>query len=1535
MHRLSIRFLPLILLLLVPGIAQMEEGSTTFTLSTDRTFGLGEKARVRLWGRGFQKLQFRLYKVKDVEKFFRNLDDPNQFGGQSHRPVRALTTLEKYHRWKAGSRAAFRNVFRRQFPQDSREVIRASLVRSQEAQRLASRKAGPSAVTEYADIPVLNQQQLVATWEQPFQVARDWESAQVDVDTKERGVYLVEATDGKLQAYTIVCVTDLVMLTKTSSSGILARVVDRKSGQPVVDAEIAGWSNHQEVLRTKPDTTGLADLRPKLGKTQEGLDRNLMLLAIRGNDYAPLPVGEWQLRQSAGDPTLTAYVYTDRPVYRPGHQMRFKAVLRQVRPLGFDLPLAAPVEVTVEDPEGKEVLKRSLLPNSVGSVKGELTLSETTALGYYSVSVRSGENYAGNTGFHVEEYRKPEYEVRVTPGSVRVLQGETVRATIQARYYFGEPVPGAKVKYVVHRSRYWPPWYDQDEEDESSSTDAQDEYLANEQMLEQEGKLDANGMLNVEFASEKTGYDLRYRIEARVTDEANREVSGTGWITATRARFYVRVDPDRYVYDSGQQANLKVETKDYDGKAVPDIAFEAKLKKKGNVIATTSGRTDANGLGTASLPVTSGSLEAQVIAKDVDGRTTESTSHLWVSGVSGLYADWGQQQRIEIISDKKSYKAGERARLLIVTGVPAASIWLTAESSGVIFSKVVNAKGPTATLEVPIEDSYAPNIYVSATVVRDGQLYSGLKSLKVPPVAQKLDVSVKASKSQFQPGEKGTYTIEAKDAAGRPADTEVSLGVVDEAIYAIRRESVQDITQFFYGRRFSGVQTTTSLHYMFSGSSGKRRMELAMSFSKPRLAQLKPEKFVDPRVRKAFPDTLYWLADVRTGASGRAVVPVEFPDALTTWRATARGITADTRVGSAVDKTIVRKNVILRLTTPRFFMQGDEVTIAAIVQNYLASDKTVRVSLEAKGLELIDGGTRDVTVPSRGVQQVLYKVRANAPGSAVLLGKALTDEESDALELTVPVNPYGVKLSESRTGLLDSGTTAETELRFPDDSNPASRMVEITVSPSVAGTMFSALDYLLTFPYGCTEQTMSSFLPNVIVSQATKVLGIKAGVNEAEALRKTRAGLERLYSYQHEDGGWGWWQTDDSSVFMTAYVVSGLAQARAAGYTLKSNSLESAATWLKTELPKTKEKPAQDLLAYVAYALSLAGQPHAPLLDSVWSQRSELSASGAALLGLALGDSAKKQELAQRLAREARSTDREAWWEVKTDTLLGIDVATTPEATAFVLKFLVSQAPDSDLLPKAALYLMTHRDQGYYWSSTKQTAMVIFGLTDYLKASKELQPDYTATVTLNGQNLGSRQITTPEPWTIRVPGNGLEKVVVTKSAAGRLYWSAQSTYYSTAEKLTSSGSSAPAISREYFRLQPDKQGDKVVHRLIPLEGALAKGDVVAVRLKLRGNGGQYLLTEDPIPSGSEFVSRDDLYDLAEKPDWWSRWSARRELHDDRMALFQRWMLKEGSDQTYLLKITNSGKFRVPPARVSPMYQPGIFATSESRVLEVQ
>lgn len=1533
-----------LLALAAAGLCQ-PEADPYFSLSSFKTWSSGGKPTVSLNSWEVEALEFRVYRVNDPVRFFEQIENPHNFGGHGPRPPHDTTLLERLRDWKHGTRANIRRGLRAQFTESPSAHIDKLL--PHEAGSAGERPLAAENAQRFAAAPILNSQQLVLRFQQPIRAHSRWESQTVPVPVRDPGVFLVEAVHGDLRAYTILIVGDVALITKVAGGRIVNFVADRSTGEPVRGAEI--WMLTRDgKTKSKFETgaDGLAEFPPPAGHPDD-----LRLLAHAGRGWAVNTLSSYDF--AGAREAWTGYVYTDRPVYRPGHTVHFKAVLRLRTATGYDIPAGQPLSVEIQDPEQKPVYKKSLAATAAGTIHDEFDLPASAALGNYFIQIRSADEAFMSGNFEVEEYKKPEYEVRVTPAKPRVLQGESAEATIEARYFFGEPVAGAKVKYAVYRSRYYfPLWYEPDDEeggdDSSASADAADTDFGDEQILEQDGVLDADGKLTIRFDTTLSprANDYRYRIEARITDESRREITGRNAVVATYGSYLLNVQPDRYFVEPGANIGISIEARDYDARPVRArihvelLHYDPRRPDKYEVRASKDVETSEAGLAPTdfTMPAQGGTYRIRATSHTPENRDVRDESYLWVSG--GAWPDsGGDRKTVQIVPDKKRYSPGDTAHVMIVAGEPNTPVYVTIEGRDLRARKLLRSSGATAVFDVPITAQDEPGLYVGAQFLRKGSLYSSVKYLRIPPDDHKLAIAIATDKPQYLPGEKAQYTLQVNDAAGHPVPrAELSLGVVDEAIYSIRRDTTQDPLSFFFGHEWNRVRTEDSMNFYFNGEAGKRRMQLAQLRPPSRLAQLKPERLVQPKVRKAFPDTAFWAADLTTDASGRARARIDFPDSLTTWRATARAVTPDTKVGAAVAKTIVRKNLILRLAVPRFFMQGDEVTISALVHNYLATQKTARISLDMTGLDVLDGATKDVPIPSRGEVRVDWRVRAQKVRSATVTGKALTDQESDALELTLPVNIPGVKLGESRGGVAPAGQTAVFDIGFPAKVQPGSRTLAVRVSPSIAGSLFSAVEYLTTFPYGCVEQTMSSFLPNIVVTRAVSELGIPANLEKADVQAKIRAGLDRLYNFQHEDGGWGWWESDESHPFMTAYVVAGLTQAKAAGVQIDQDRVDRGTEWVRKAL---REDPrlAADLRAYMAWAI--ADKETALALND---DRDHLSAYGLAMLGLTLQSAGDPHAaaIASALESAAQQDAEQAWWPAARDPMLDFAADVTPETTAYAVKFLSSQRPQSPLLPKAALWLMNHRSQGWWWSTTKQTAMVIYGLTDYLKTTGELHPNLTATVFVNDQPVLTRTFDTAAA--IDVPelaldesrlNPGSNRVRIQTTGSGRLYYSARAEYFSTEEKVERTGSVALNLLRDYYRLTPSKTGDKIVWDLAPLNGPAAGGDILAVRLTVTGTDWRYVMLEDPIPAGTEFIERDSAYELKQRPPWWEYFFTRRELHDDRMAIFQTWMPAGQHQCFYLLKVVNPGLFQVSPARIGPMYQPGVMATTESRRLEVK
>jgi uncharacterized protein YfaS (alpha-2-macroglobulin family) len=577
----------------------------------------------------------------------------------------------------------------------------------------------------------------------------------------------------------------------------------------------------------------------------------------------------------------------------------------------------------------------------------------------------------------------------------------------------------------------------------------------------------------------------------------------------------------------------------------------------------------------------------------------------------------------------------------------------------------------------------------------------------------------------------------------------------------------------------------------------------------------------------------------------------------------------------------------------------------------------------------------------------VWRLRASQVGTARLTASAITDVESDALELSFPVEPAGVAKTLQQSGVISqSGSASETKIVFPANTDPAAHTLHVEVSSSIAGSLIPALNYLTSYPYGCTEQTMSSYLPDVIVAGTLKQLQLSGGVDRDDLNAKMQAGLERLRDYQHDDGGWGWWKEDESRVYMTAYVVSGVGQgAQITPLTSEQSAMLVRGKTYLQGLLADHPKMRPELRAAVVYALAEAGEGDlGTALDAQWSRRSDFQPEALAMTGLAMlkVHDARATKIASLLESKAVRQGELVSWKGSYVPMLDADYTNDSEATAYVVRLLSRVDPGSALLGGAAQWLMLQRTGGVWWDSTEQTAMVLFGLADYLAASHELDSDFTAEVLVNGRSMGQHHFTAADAQSgaallvdvsaqLAVGGNDVQ--IVRRGGNGRIYWSARGTYYSTDKKDVQAGTISLNLTRDYYRLQPVQKDGKVVYSLQPLHGTAQIGDVLAVHEAISGTPMRYLLLEDPIPAGAEFIQNEESYPIDQRPYGWMDWFTRREFHDDHAAFF-------ASDFTgrqeifYLIRVVNPGNFQISPASVQPMYQPGIQATSDAQQLQV-
>ena len=1569
-------------------------GKPFFSLASNSTFATTDRARLWLNYRNISEIDFRIYRVHDPVKFFRQLENPHQVGEEEKAEIqtdyhRTPTLLEKAHALKSWIYSSVKDYVRAQIKRESRRLFNQRFRASEIASRV------PLNVADYARVPLLNPDQLVSAWREKLPpLADEYDRRMIPLGKREPGVYLIEAVNNGLRAYSVAIITDLTLVQKRSQNEVLVYAVNRKSGAPRegVSVEVvrgketlaSGTTNAQGIFKSviKPSGAGeqAADSSASAAVTDETANDSYLVMASEQENFAISDLDSLNFSAEGEEfdgasQNVVGYIYTDRPVYRPNQKVYFKGILRRLVDNSYKVVEDRGVNVTIEDPSGGKLFEGELPLSSRGTFSGEVEIGDEAPLGYYRIITHAGLAEASGN-FQVEEYKKPEYKVKVSTPKDFVQVGGKTKFTVEARYFFGSPVRDAEVKYYIYRSRYYAGWWsdDAEAEDEIGEDPTRDEgddgyYYGSDMIDEGAGTTDAKGRMEIEFDvpehDEKDAWDYTYRIEAQVTDASRRMMSGQTSFVGTRGSTIAYATPEHYIYAEGDTAKIQVKTSDYAGHAVAAKVtlrfFERsweKIKRKSEYNdeeyedyevrerELSSAELATNAQGEASydyLANSPGNIFIKTVISE-NGRTIVSDGgSLWVSDSQNQWSDSNYENdgSIKLVPDKKSYKPGETARVLVMLPTDKVHLLVTTELASVMTESEVDALGRTLVLNVRIESRFEPNVYLNVAYVKDNDLYTGKQNLNVPARDKMLRLEIIPNKKEYKPRETASYTILAHNADGTPAsNAEVSLGVVDESIYSIMPESAGDIRREFYGHRYDEVQTSLAVNYSFTGYAGDKPVELAQNKPSYQLADFKNESEpVDPAVRRKFKDTAFWQPDVITGADGRATVKVELPDNLTTWRTTARAVTADTSVGVSVRKVVARKDLIMRIEAPRFLTAGDTVTISGIVHNFTKASKQTQASLAVNGAQLLDPSLRTFTIPSQSERRVDWRISAAQAGELKLLAKALTDKESDAVEVPLEIVPRGLEQTKAASAAFADGSDEQSfALDMPADADPNVRLLRIEAAPTVAGTLFGALDYLTTFPYGCTEQTMSSFLPNVIVAQALKEIpsaSLRASNNLDE---KVQRGFNRLYSYQHADGGWGWWKTDESDPFMTAYVIDGLTLAREAGYGIEESRFARGREKLKAMLDSNKRENGEQLdtetRAYMIYALYESGEADARYGDDLFINRSDLQPYGRALLALTLkmrGDDARALEVANEIQSSASVDERGAHWESRRVSIgYEFPEVNDTEATALSLKALAQIAPQSDLLPEAARWLVANRRFGHYWDSTRNTAFAIFGLVDYLKASREYAPDYTVEIYLNGEQVFARHVTAEDAtaaqsFIIKRKGRAVENLSclrVVKRGRGVLYFSATLKYFNGERESSSQALARLKLTREYLRLRVDESGDKPTWKIEPLTNDLKSGDVIVVRLHIEGVPAQYLMIEDPIPAGCEQVARLGDINLNYNALQWGDWYSAREFRDQKTVFFLNNFHGNATFQ-YAMRVEVPGEFRINPARAELMYEPSV------------
>lgn len=770
-------------------------------------------------------------------------------------------------------------------------------------------------------------------------------------------------------------------------------------------------------------------------------------------------------------------------------------------------------------------------------------------------------------------------------------------------------------------------------------------------------------------------------------------------------------------------------------------------------------------------------------------------------------------------------------------------------------------------------------------------------------------------------------------------------------------------------------------------------------------AEAMPGTEIQPAVRKDFADTAYWIASLLTDDKGTAEVSFKMPENLTGWKIKTWAMGHGTKVAEASADVVTTKNLLLRLQAPRFFVEKDEVVLSANIHNYLKNSKAVKAVLELEGgcLESIDKPTQSLDIKAGGEQRVDWKVKVVKEGEAVVRMKALTDEESDAMQMKFPVYVHGMLKTDSYCGVIrPEKDTASVAINVPAERRIEQSVLEIRYSPTLAGAMVDALPYLVEYPYGCTEQTLNRFLPTVMTQRILKDMGLslkaikekRTNLNaqeigddrkRAEQWKRwdrnpvfdedtvdemVKKGLRALTEMQLSDGGWGWFSGwgEHSYPHTTAYVVHGLQIAKQNGVAIVPGVLDRGISWLegyqkeqirlirnaKKEIHPWKQH-ADDLDAFVYMVLVDAKRDSEEMRDYLYRDRNALAIYSKAMFGMGLHKTGQKDklEMIMRNIEQFLVEDKEnqsAYLNLGNGSCWWYWYGSEYEAHAYYLKLLALTDPKSEKAAGLVKYLLNNRKHATYWNSTRDTAICVEAMADYLRASNEGKPDMVVEIFVDGQKKKEVAINADNIFSfdnkLLISGKSVESgkhtVEIRRKGTGPVYFNAYLTNFTLEDHITKAGLEIK-VNRKYYKLNPvaktikaagsrgqvlDQKVEKYERKELANLAELKSGDLVEIEMEVESkNDYEYIILEDMKPAGFEPVEVRSGYNGNDM-------GAYVEFRDERVCMFVRALARGNHSVSYRMRAEIPGKFSALPTKASAMYAPELRANSDEIKLKI-
>ena len=737
-----------------------------------------------------------------------------------------------------------------------------------------------------------------------------------------------------------------------------------------------------------------------------------------------------------------------------------------------------------------------------------------------------------------------------------------------------------------------------------------------------------------------------------------------------------------------------------------------------------------------------------------------------------------------------------------------------------------------------------------------------------------------------------------------------------------------------------------------------------------------------------------------TDAGGRAELSVTLPENLTTFRITAVAVdqTVKDRFGTGDGRVTVRRPLMLMPALPRFANFGDQFEAAVKVTNETGKDGTVTVKIQAGRAKILGPDTKTVTLKQGQTEEVRFPVVIGRPGRARFRFLAFVGQETDAVEVAIPVNLPATSEAFATYGVTTS-SVSQTVLP-PKDALRDFGGLELSFSSTALTGMEDAVRYLVNYPWECVEQTASRVMPIFALRKILPVFrllgkktedGDKYAVKVPEHFLKARKGVSRaqveqeyleylakdgiakLLGQQRYDGGFGYWGGSRRSwPYPTAYVTYALLRGKEAGYRVPDRTLSRAAQYLSNFLNNRHwwqqhhwyySWSMRTMAAWVLSEMKDAGYVSSWVrkrmnlkqhLATLYAERQKLSLFAKTMLMVAIhrveGKTAAFSELLRLLDNAAiQDTPYKVHFrEIATESLRLL-MHSESRTDAIVLAALMEVQPEHSLVPKVVRGLIEARVRGR-WETTQANAYALVAISRYYKHYEKVIPDYQLRAWLGNGFIGQTRFKgrTMRVVEQKVPmafmqDQGRKPLILEKKGPGKLYYRLGLRY-------------AP----KSLVLPPEEQGFSVMRDYEPVEGKdtvvklsgghyrIKAGTYVRVRLRIVVPSRRYFVAvDDPLPAGLEAVDTNLKTSASSRlagkakskiydfHSWYSFFAfSHKEKRDDRVVLFSDRLPSGVYEYTYLARATTIGRFVVPPLKAEEMYHPEVFGRNGTMIVQV-